>query len=191
MENVCWRFFFSSLIVISSSCPCLFRVKAEVYVVTFSRLKRAFRETSGTIDWFAFCRLERYHGSFATISAFSFKHSFLERVESPLLDLNWNWKCKFSIVTYTQFVMDLKVSVLSSEHPCPHGPNGPCFLPNGTYRCASLIFDYGRTICFPAWWLCSIFVPDDPSSLCLLLPFPLLLLGAFEIPLLWHACNSR
>jgi len=33
-----------------------------------------FRETYTTVSWLAFCRLERYRGSFATVSAFDLKH---------------------------------------------------------------------------------------------------------------------
>lgn len=112
LENVGGDFFPSSLIVISSSCPCLFWIETEVCIDTFSLLERAFRETRATINRFAYRRLERHHSSFATIGTFSLKHSFLERVESPLLDLDWNWKCKFSIVIVIQPAMDLKVSVL-------------------------------------------------------------------------------
>jgi hypothetical protein len=54
-------------------------------MATFWLLGRAFREASLAIDWFAYCRFEGHHGCFAAFGAFDFEHSFLERVESPLL----------------------------------------------------------------------------------------------------------
>ena len=114
-ENVSRLFFLSPLPAVSSSCPCLLRVKIEVLTDTFSLLKHAFREACSAVNWFAYRRLERYHGRFAAVSAFSFKHPFLERVESPLLAISWNWKCKLSIITDTLSATQLKVSVQSES----------------------------------------------------------------------------
>jgi hypothetical protein len=65
----------------------LFRVKTEVLIDSFLSLKHVFREARTAVDWLAYRRLERNHGGFAAVSAFNFKHPFLERVESPLLAL--------------------------------------------------------------------------------------------------------
>lgn len=84
---------------ISSSRPCLFCVKTEWHSDIFSLLKHALRETCSTVDWLAYCRLERHHSSFTAFSAFNLKHPLLKRVESPLLAPCWNWKYKFPIIT--------------------------------------------------------------------------------------------
>jgi hypothetical protein len=84
-ENDRMLFLLSSLPTISTSGPCLFRVKIEVHTDIISLIERVFREACTAVDRLAYRRLEGNHGSFAAVSAFNIERLFLERVESPLL----------------------------------------------------------------------------------------------------------
>jgi hypothetical protein len=84
LENASWSFFLSSFKTASSPCPCIFRVKTEVQIATFSSIFNAFREACATVNRFACFRLERHCGVLAAVVAFNLKHSFLGRVKSPL-----------------------------------------------------------------------------------------------------------
>ncbi len=84
-ENDRMFFLLSSLPTISSSGPCLFRVKIGVHTDIISLIERVFREACTTVNRLAYRRLEGNQGSFAAVSAFNLEHPFLERVESPLL----------------------------------------------------------------------------------------------------------
>lgn len=89
-------FVFSSMPVVSSSSPCVFRVKTEVCVPRFSRFRCVFWETLSAVNWLARCGLKRDRCGFAAFSAFDFKHSFFQLVCSPLFSWGWNWKCKLT-----------------------------------------------------------------------------------------------
>ena len=70
----------SSFPVVSSSCPCLFRIETKVHILTFWSLEHVFREACPTVNWFACCRFERYGGGVATVRTYGFEHSFLGRL---------------------------------------------------------------------------------------------------------------
>jgi hypothetical protein len=67
----------SSFPVVSSSCPCLFRVEPKVQTPVFRLLEHVFREARSTVDWFAYRRLERHSGGLATVCTCYFEHSSL------------------------------------------------------------------------------------------------------------------
>jgi len=77
-------YFFSSLPVISSYCPCIFHVKPCGHTRPFSLINPVFRETCFAVNWFAFCGIKRHCSRFATISTFNVKHPFWGHVNSPL-----------------------------------------------------------------------------------------------------------
>lgn len=85
VEDASRLFFLSFFSVVSSSCPCLFRVETGVTCDGFCLPDRVFREAGSAVDWFAWPRLEGHSGRFAAVRAFDFIHSFLLRVQSPLL----------------------------------------------------------------------------------------------------------
>jgi hypothetical protein len=75
--------------VVSSSCPCLFRIKTEVHILIFWSLEHVFWVTGSTVNWFAYRRFERYGCGLTTVCTCDFEHSFLERVNH----LYWCWAC--------------------------------------------------------------------------------------------------
>jgi len=83
LENAV-MFFFSSLPLVSSYCPCIFHVKPCAHARTFSRITPVFRETCSAVNWFAFCGFKRHGSRFATVSTFNVKHPFLGHIISPL-----------------------------------------------------------------------------------------------------------
>jgi len=98
LEDAGGFFFLSSMPVVSSSCPGLFRVKTGVRTAIFWSLEHVLRETRFTVNWLACRRLEGHHSSLAAVGAFDFEHSFLGRVGSPLLGLSIIEKFGFPII---------------------------------------------------------------------------------------------
>ena len=79
--------FFLCLPVVSSSSPCMFRVKSGRLADGFCLVKPAFGKTCFTVSWFASCGFEWDHCGLAAIGAFDFEHTSLQLITSSAFEV--------------------------------------------------------------------------------------------------------